>query len=197
MRKKQTFLFLPFFAFCFTIFKTSMQIWKWTHWKCSNWRAPKRLMHMVTGWKDKYRWYGGWHITSGIQLLDLAPTGKGVTDSWDDNNVGPFQLGFSLRYYYYNVSRIRIYQNGYLLFESGSGCKYKSVEFRIPTIPLATVLIVILQLWIDLIFGVAAQPGKCYIYRNNVDSCIIGLRMTYHLAVTAPVITTIHSKSFY
>jgi hypothetical protein len=126
-----------------------------------------------------YRWKD--NTDAGGPTYNFRDTTSGPSANWqrvtglsDDNNVGPFQLGFNLRYYYYNVSRIRIGSNGYLLLESGSDVNTSPLNSGFPTIPLPTVPNNYIAAYgADLIFGVAAQPGKCYIYRNNVDSCII------------------------
>ncbi|MBX7046113.1 MAG: T9SS type A sorting domain-containing protein [Ignavibacteria bacterium] len=126
-----------------------------------------------------YRWKD--NNDAGGPAYNFRDTTSGPSANWqrvtglsDDNNVGPFQLGFNFRYYYYNVSRIRIGSNGYLLLESGSDVNTSPLNSGFPTIPLPTVPNNYIAAYgADLIFGVAAQPGKCYIYRNNIDSCII------------------------
>lgn len=126
-----------------------------------------------------YKWKDNSDV--GGPTYNFRDTTSGPSANWqrvtglsDDNNVGPFQLGFNFRYYYYNVSRIRIGSNGYLLMESGSDVNTNPLNSGFPTIPLPTVPNNYIAAYgADLIFGVAAAPGKCFIYRNNVDSVII------------------------
>ncbi|MBS1493644.1 MAG: T9SS type A sorting domain-containing protein [Bacteroidetes bacterium] len=126
-----------------------------------------------------YKWKD--NTDAGGPAYTFRDTTSGPSANWtrvtglsDDNNVGPFQLGFNFRYYYYNVSRLRIGSNGYLLLESGSDVNTSPLNSGFPTIPLPTVPNNYIAVYgADLIFGVAAQPGKCYIYRNNVDSVIV------------------------
>jgi len=126
-------------------------------------------------WKDNTD--AGGPTYSFRDTTSVGPGGSWtrVTGLDDDNNVGPFQLGFNFRYYYYNVSRLRIGSNGYVLLESGSDVNTSPLNSGFPTaVPLATVPNnYIAPYAADLIFGVAAFPGKCYIYRNNVDSVIV------------------------
>ena len=99
-----------------------------------------------------------------------------VTGLSDDNNVGPYSLGFNFRYYYYNVTRLRIGSNGYLLFETGSEVNTSPLNSGFPSIPSATVPNNYIGVYgADLIFGsgVGGNQGSCYIYRNNSDSVIV------------------------
>lgn len=126
-----------------------------------------------------YKWKD--NTDAGGPAYNFRDTTSGPSANWqrvtglsDDNNVGPFQLGFNFRYYYYNVSRLRIGSNGYLLLESGSDVNTNPLNSGFPTIPLPTVPNnYIAGYGADMIFGLAAAPGKCFIYRNNVDSVII------------------------
>ncbi len=171
MRKKTT-MFL--FALCFVLpFLTASADTKKGTGNGSNVDSSATPDAYGYRWKD--------NTDAGGPSYLFRDTTSGPASNWqrvtglsDDNNVGPFQLGFNFRYYYYNVSRLRIGSNGYLLLESGSDVNTSPLNSGFPTIPLPTVPNnYIAGYGADLIFGTTAQPGKCYIYRNNVDSVII------------------------
>ncbi len=93
-----------------------------------------------------------------------------VTGLGDDNFVGPFNMGFDLRYYYYNVNRFWIGSNGYIMFGPQTG----NMASPFPNMPLTTVPNnMIAALGSDLNFTGAGNIGKCYWYTNNTDTVII------------------------
>ena len=92
-----------------------------------------------------------------------------VSGLGDDNFVGPFPIGFSFRYYYYNVNQFWIGSNGYMMFGPPG-----NMSSPFPTIPLsAAPNNMIAGFGSDLNFAGAGNTGKCYMYTNNADTLII------------------------
>ncbi|CAN5483467.1 hypothetical protein BH10BAC5_BH10BAC5_24700 [soil metagenome] len=128
-----------------------------------------------------YRWKDNTDAGGPVyNFRDTTSVGPGgswtrVTGLDDDNNVGPYSLGFNFRYYYYNVTRLRIGSNGYLLFETGSEVNTSPLNSGFPSIPQASVPNNYMAVYgADLIFGSGgANQGSCYIYKNNSDSVIV------------------------
>lgn len=93
-----------------------------------------------------------------------------VNGMGDDNFVGPFQMGFNLRYYYYNVNRFWIGSNGYIMFGPQTG----NMASPFPNIPATTQPNnMIAPFGADINFTGAGNIGKVYWYTNNVDTVII------------------------
>jgi len=85
----------------------------------------------------------------------------------DDNFVGPFNIGFSFRYYYYNVSQFWIGSNGYIAFNGAN------IASPFPTIPSsAAPNDYIAGFAADMNFLGTGNIGKCF-YRNSSDSLIV------------------------
>jgi Secretion system C-terminal sorting domain len=85
----------------------------------------------------------------------------------DDNFVGPINLGFTFRYYYYNVSQFWIGSNGYIAFNPAN------IASPFPSIPTPAVPNdYIAGMTSDLNFLGTGNIGKCY-YRTTPDSAII------------------------
>ena len=93
-----------------------------------------------------------------------------VTGLGDDNFVGPFNMGLSFRYYYYNVNRFWIGSNGYIMFGPQTG----NMASPFPNIPLnAQPNNMVAAFGSDLNFAGAGNTAKCYWYTNNADTIII------------------------
>jgi hypothetical protein len=88
----------------------------------------------------------------------------------DDNFIGPFNMGFNFRYYYYNVNRFWVGSNGYIMF----GPQLGNLASQFPNIPsnLAPNNL-IAGFGSDINFTGAGNIGKCYWYSNNVDTVIV------------------------
>ncbi|RYE19359.1 MAG: T9SS type A sorting domain-containing protein [Sphingobacteriales bacterium] len=109
--------------------------------------------------------------------IDITGTGTTITALGDDNVIGPLNLGFSFRYYWTDITQIRIGSNGYVLMgTSGSIASQPTIGF--PSIPTASnpnnvVAPYLTDLNFDEAPGAATNPGQAYFYTNNADSAII------------------------
>ncbi|MFH1734569.1 MAG: hypothetical protein ABIE92_07650, partial [bacterium] len=55
-----------------------------------------------------------------FEWLDITAVGQLVSGLGDDDFTGPFDLGFSLQYYWYSVESLFIGSNGYITFDAGA-----------------------------------------------------------------------------
>lgn len=116
-------------------------------------------------WKDSmepggpsYRW------------KDISSIGEVVTGLGDDNYVGPFQIGFTFRYYWYDVTQFYIGSNGYLKFGSPA-----TIASPFPvTIPLPLAPNDFIAPYMaDWVLGSLTAPDTCLIWTNNQDTCVV------------------------
>lgn len=89
----------------------------------------------------------------------------------DDNFVGPFNMGMSFRYYYYNVNRFWIGSNGYIMFGPQTGNMSSPFPIGMPFSSQPNNMIA--AFGSDLNFASGGNPAKCYWYTNNSDTVII------------------------
>lgn len=94
-----------------------------------------------------------------------------VTGLGDDNLVGPYNLGWSFRYYYYNVNQVWIGSNGWISFTNPGSSQLASPFPNIPASTPPNNLIV--PYGSDLNFQGAGNIGRVYYYTNNVDTFIV------------------------
>ena len=103
--------------------------------------------------------------------IDITTTGIEVTGLSDDNNSGPFEIGFEFPYYWYKVDQFWVNSNGAISFSSPD--VYFPQETggnNIPnTVPPNDLVI---PLGADLSFG-SPSEGKCYYWTNNIDTLIV------------------------
>jgi hypothetical protein len=100
--------------------------------------------------------------------IDISDIGVEVTDGLgDDNNVGPFSMGFEFPYYWYTANRCWIGSNGYPSFSSNANFAHPFAG--IPTSSLPNDLIAVLTGDLDPSRG---NP-ECYYYTNNADTFIV------------------------
>lgn len=86
----------------------------------------------------------------------------------DDNNLGPFPIGFNFQYYWYGVSQYWIGSNGYIAFNNGQ------ISSPFPTIPgSAQPNNFIAPFAADLNFDGAANTGACYYWQNATNDTLI------------------------
>ena len=120
--------------------------------------------------------------------IDISTIGTEITGLGDDNYVGPFPIGFSFRFYWYDVSQYWVGSNGYLKFGSG----YNMAQPFPASIPLTAVPNDFLALLIaDWYPGVPAGTGHAYRW-NNADSLIVSF-VNLHPWVGPGVIDGTHS----
>jgi hypothetical protein len=100
---------------------------------------------------------------------DISTSGTAVTGLGDDNVVGPFPLGFSFHYYWYDVDQYYIGSNGYIKFSAG-GDQLASPFVQFPTTTPPND--VIGPYVADWVFG-GGEPSTCYRWTNNDDSLIV------------------------
>ena len=99
--------------------------------------------------------------------IDISEIGVSVTGLTDDNNAGPFSIGFDLPYYWYSVNRFWIGSNGYISFSSDFNFIYPFSG--IPNSADPNDLVAVLTGDLDPSRG----DPECYYYTNNSDSFIV------------------------
>jgi len=99
--------------------------------------------------------------------IDISSIGVQVTGLADDNNVGPFQMGFDFPYYWYTVDHMWIGSNGYISFSSNANFAHPFAN--IPYNGNPNDLVAVLTGDLDFSRGI----GTCYYYTNNADSFIV------------------------
>ncbi len=102
------------------------------------------------------------------QWIDISAIGDSAQGLGDDNFVGPFNIGWPFRFYWYDVSQFWIGSNGYIKFSTAG-----QLAQPIPQFPNATAPNDIVSPYAaDWIFG-GAEPGRCYYWSNNEDTLIV------------------------
>jgi len=100
--------------------------------------------------------------------IDISAIGTAVNGLEDDNVVGPFNVGWDFRYYWYNVNSFSIGSNGYIKFSTTG-----QLAQPIPQFPNTGAPNDIVGAYVaDWFFGTGA-PGRCYWWTNNEDSLIV------------------------
>ena len=99
--------------------------------------------------------------------IDIASVGTKVQGLTDDNNAGPFQIGFDFPYYGYYVHEFWINSNGAISFSDGTVyVPQGSSGFIIPSTNAPNGLLI--PLGGDLTFE--TDSAECYYYSNNIDT---------------------------
>ncbi len=101
-----------------------------------------------------------------VDWIDISGIGTAVTGLGDDNIVGPYDVGFPFRFYWYDVTNFYIGSNGYLRF-SGTG----QLSSPFTTIPNATP-----PNDLVCVYGADFDPssgGTVYYWTNNTDTVIV------------------------
>lgn len=121
-----------------------------------------------------------------FQWVDITGIGEPLTFT-DDQNQGPFSLGFSFSFYGSCFASVRICSNGFLSFTSTS---LAYTNATIPTTGEPNSLIC--PFWDDLN---PEDGGVIYFYTNDVDSCVVawvgiprfsdGGSLTFETVITA------------
>lgn len=116
-------------------------------------------------WKDSnepggpvYNWIDIANYPNALQVNGLS----------DDNNAGPFPIGFNFQYYWYGVSQYWVGSNGYITFNNGQ------ISSPFPTIPgAAQPNNFIAPFASDLNFDGATNPGNCFYWQNATNDTLI------------------------
>jgi hypothetical protein len=107
--------------------------------------------------------------------IDITQSGTVVQGLNDDNVVGPLNIGFDFPFYWTAYNAIYVGSNGYISF---GNINISSTAIGFPTFPTTDGLNnVIAPLLCDLSFASSqfgtANPGRVYLYSNNLDTAII------------------------
>lgn len=103
--------------------------------------------------------------------IDITSTGTVVTGLTDDNHVGPFTMGFSFPYYWYDFNTFQVGANGYIT--PGNQTSNFSPPFSsFPNVAAPNDLMAALAG--DLVFsGQPGAQGTCYYWTNDIDSLVV------------------------
>ncbi|MEJ2536744.1 MAG: CARDB domain-containing protein, partial [Calditrichia bacterium] len=101
-----------------------------------------------------------------VDWIDISGIGTVVTGLGDDNIVGPYDVGFPFRFYWYDVTNFYIGSNGYLRF-SGTG-QLSSPFTTIPNPVPPNDLVCMYAADFDPTSG-----GTVYYWTNNTDTVIV------------------------
>ncbi len=104
-----------------------------------------------------------------LDWIDIADPGNLVTGMGDDNWVGPFNIGFPFRYYWYDVDQFYIGSNGYLKF----GDPFNMSQTFPASIPLATTPNDFVAVYLADFYPGQSGQGEVYQWTNNSDSLIV------------------------
>jgi hypothetical protein len=116
-------------------------------------------------WKDSNE--PGGPVYNWIDIVNQPNTVE-VNGLSDDNNAGPFQIGFNFQYYWYGVSQYWVGSNGYIAFNNGQ------ISSPFPVIPSAAQPNnFIAPFAADLNFDGATNPGHCYYWQNAANDTLI------------------------
>jgi len=126
--------------------------------------------------------YGYYFIDSGdsafnapvYNWIEISGYGTAIDFNSDDQNLGPFLIGFTFRYYGVDFLTFRACTNGFISFTSNSN---SWTNVAIPTAAEPNNLLA--AYWEDLDF---ISSGDAYYYSNNSDTLIVEwLNVPYHI----------------
>ena len=114
-----------------------------------------------------YKWYD-------LSTPGSRYAGTQINDLGDDNESSFINMGFSMKYYWTDVTRLKVGANGYIRFTSTA----KPIADPFVAIPTNDRVGNFAGAYItDLFFNPSdagvANPGRAYYYTNNVDTMII------------------------
>jgi hypothetical protein len=118
-------------------------------------------------WLDIYE--PGGPVYSWIDIVGIGTKVEGLTD---DNNAGPFPIGFNFPYYYHGYYGYQFWVNSNGAISFSDGQEYVpqgSSGFFIPSTNAPNDLLI--PLGADLTFE--TDSGECYYYSNNIDTLIV------------------------
>lgn len=103
--------------------------------------------------------------------IDITTIGTQVNGLTDDNNVGPYPVGFDFPYYWYSFNSFRVGSNGYIT-PGNQTSNFASPFAELPA--TAGPNDIIAALVGDLVFsGQTNAGGQCFYWSNNVDTLIV------------------------
>lgn len=103
--------------------------------------------------------------------IDITGIGTQVSGLTDDNNVGPYPIGFEFPYYWYGFSNFRVGSNGYIT-PGNQTSNFASPFAQLPNASAPNDIIAALAG--DLVFtGQPGAAGQCYYWSNGVDTLIV------------------------
>ena len=118
---------------------------------------------------DSYGYSVDSHFT--YNWIDITTIGTQVTGLGDDNNTGPFNIGFSFPYYWYQTDKFWVNSNGAISLSSSAVYMPQSDGFNVPNSKPPNDLLI--PLGADLAFDASTPDAKCYYYTNNKDSLVV------------------------
>ena len=101
-----------------------------------------------------------------VEWIDISAIGTVVTGLGDDNIVGPYNVGFPFRFYWYDVTTFHVGSNGYLRFSGGG--QLSDPFTSIPNSAAPNDLICPFTTDFD-----PSSGGTVYYWSNNVDTLIV------------------------
>lgn len=101
---------------------------------------------------------------------DISAYGTRVTGTGDDNAIGPFPIGFTFRYYWYDVNQFWVGSNGYIKFSSRGQLGTPFVQYP-NTGPPNDVVGVYTADWV--LSGTNPTDSSCYYWSNFTDTLIV------------------------
>ena len=101
--------------------------------------ASGSSMAQTQGGPDQYGYTWKDNAATGgptYNWIDITSSGVPITGLADDNTIGPFNFGFTFRYYWTDVTRAWVGSNGYVVL-NGNG-QISSIASGFPTMPTAS-----------------------------------------------------------
>ncbi|MCX6639372.1 MAG: T9SS type A sorting domain-containing protein [bacterium] len=126
----------------------------------------------ATGGPDLYGYIWKDSAEPGVvyNWKDISTTGTLVTGIGDDNYVGPYAIGFTFKYYWYDVSQYWIGSNGYLKFGTPANISQTfPASIPLPALPNDFAAIYMADWQPD---RPAPANGRTYRW-NNADSLVV------------------------
>jgi hypothetical protein len=141
------------------------------------------LLNAASGGPDQYG-YTWKDITEPggpvYTWIDITQTGTLVNGLADDNVVGPVVLLTNAPFYWYDIKKVWIGSNGYLVFNNSN------IAAPFPLIPTAGATNdYIAAFMTDLTFAGVGNPAQCYLY-DTVDSLVVSYINVPFWDVNAP-----------
>lgn len=132
--------------------------------------APLQLPFDSSSTRDAYGY--GWKDSDGsggpvYNWVDITTRGTRVTGLTDDNNTGPFPIGWNFPYYWYSINRMWIGSNGYVEFTNNYNFAHPFAD--IPNSGQPNDYMAVLTGDLDFSRGNAS----CYYWTNGADSFVV------------------------